>query len=65
MSNSIEQFIGEIKTRMVDHAQSTMEFPKSEPYDHGVQVGVYRGLQAALDVLDAILRDVENKEKHS
>ena len=61
----IVRFIGEVKKAKEEQAHSAMAFPKAEPFDHGVQVGVYQGLGQALEIKDAILRDIEEKERQS
>lgn len=61
----IAQFIGAAKNRMAEIAEAAMLFPKSDLFGYGEQVGRYQGLQAALEILDAILRDDEEKEKSS
>jgi hypothetical protein len=35
------------------------ELPSAEPFEHGVQVGKYRGICAALEIIEAVLRDTE------
>jgi len=54
---TIGRFIGEVKSELTTSAKDAMLFPKSEPFDHGVQVGRYQGLQLALDILETMLRD--------
>ena len=44
-------------------ADAAMEFPKPESFDHGVQVGVHRGLGMALEAIEAILDDEELDEE--
>lgn len=33
------------------------DFPKKDPYDHGMQVGTYYGLRRALEILEGTLND--------
>lgn len=61
----IEQFIKEAKEALAEMAEGAMQFPRSEPFPHGVQVGKYQGLQFALEILESILSDDKEKEKHS
>lgn len=50
-------FLAKIEALKAERAQGAMEFPKSKKFEHGVQVGFWQGLDAALnlmkDVLDA------------
>lgn len=48
---------------LVSQAESSMLFPKSDPFEHGVQVGVYRGILNAVAALDAIDKDAEEEDK--
>lgn len=43
-------------------ADAAMTYPKAESFEHGVQVGVHRGLGMALEVIEAILHDEETKD---
>ena len=36
--------------------------PKADPFEHGVQAGKYQGVQLALDIIENILRDENEKE---
>jgi hypothetical protein len=42
-----------------------MEFPKADPFEHGVQVGIYSGLLDALSIIDAVLSKDEEAERNS
>lgn len=44
---------------VTEHAGAVMELPKSEPFEHGIQIGVYRGLNAAIDLLDKLNEEGE------
>ena len=37
------------------------DLPKSDPFEHGVSVGTYRGLKLALEIIDAVLEDRETE----
>lgn len=53
----------QLKEEQTVQAQGGMLYPKSEPFDHGVQVGIYQGMEKALELLRAILRDNEEDER--
>lgn len=61
----IATFIGEAKKNLAEMAEGAMQFPKADPFEHGVQCGRHQGVQLALDILDNILRDNLDKEQHS
>ena len=44
-------------------AEEAMLYSKAEPFEHGVQVGVYRGVGVAHDILESMLRDEIAKEQ--
>mgnify|MGYP003338444031 CR=1 FL=1 len=57
MDKTINQIIGALQSRIRDQLQSLGDFPKAEQFDHGVQVGTYQGLQAAMDAIEQVLSD--------
>lgn len=61
----VQRFIKEVKEASGEIAEGAMMRPKAETFEHGVTCGKYQGLQFALEILDAILRDNIEKEKHS
>jgi hypothetical protein len=61
----LARFTGEAKEALAQTAADSMKFPKSDPFEHGVQCGRYQGIQFALDILEDILRDNLEKEKRS
>ena len=63
--NLIERFIGEVKKELTTISTDAMKFPKSDPFNHGTQVGNYQGLSLALDILEKLLRDNYDKESES
>lgn len=62
---TISVFIGEAKKALAGMAEGAMQFPKADPFEHGVQCGRHQGVQFALDILDNILRDKFEKESNS
>ena len=53
----IQKAIGALQIRIREQLQSLGDFPKVEPFEHGVQVGTYQGLQKSIDVLEQVLND--------
>ena len=58
----VMQFIGEVKKTLTQHAEDAMILPKPSPFEHGLVAGEYRGLQRALDILDDLMRDINDKD---
>ena len=65
MSNPITQFITEAKKALSQLAEDSMMYPKADPFEHGCQCGKYQGLDFALEILESILRDDQEKELKS
>ena len=65
MSNPLQVFLVKMKEEQTDLARAGMLHPKAEPFDHGIQAGIYQGLEIALEILGAILRDDEEQESNS
>ena len=59
----IGRLISELKRAQEEIATAGMMFPKSDPFEHGVQAGKYQGVQLALDIIENLLRDDLEKEK--
>jgi len=59
------QFISEVKQALTFHAEDAMNLPKAEPFEHGLVVGEYRGMQRALNLLENLMRDTNEKERQS
>lgn len=65
MSDVTHKFIVRLKEEQTVQAQGGMLYPKSEPFEHGVQVGIYQGMEKALELLRAILRDDEDERNQA
>ena len=61
----LHKVVSKLEETQLELARTSMQFPKAEPFDHGVQVGKYQGLQLALELIDNILRDDNKKEQDS
>jgi hypothetical protein len=61
----IGDILRNIKGKLDEQAHGSMEFPKAEPFEHGVQVGIYSGLLDALSIIDAVLSKDEEAERNS
>ena len=56
------KLISGLKFAQEEIATAGMMFPKSDPFEHGVQAGKYQGVQLALDIIENLLRDENEKE---
>lgn len=56
-------FIDKANTRLAEMAKGAMEYPKSDPFEHGIQVGYFRGVQEALNILENIMNDDYEQRK--
>lgn len=63
MTNSELRLLTALRESRTKWAEAAMDYPKAETFEHGVQVGVYRGLGMAADALEAIIREEEQKEE--
>lgn len=63
MSDPLQVFLVKMKEEQTDLARAGMLHPKAEPFDHGVQSGIYQGLERALEILGAILRDDDEEQE--
>jgi len=57
------KFIGQIKQLQAELAEASMLRPKRDLFGLGEAAGNYQGLQKALDKLDDIIRDKDEKER--
>lgn len=65
MNDSIVgRYITEVKDALTEMATDSMKFPKADPFEHGVQCGRHQGLEFALEILEDVMRDNYEKDKH-
>jgi hypothetical protein len=55
MDKTVHQIIQALSADMQDELQALGDFPKPDPFEHGLQVGRYRGMQFALGRISAVL----------
>lgn len=61
----LTRFISTVKAEQAEIAEAGMLRPKHELFALGETSGNYQGLQKALDILDSIIRDKDEKERTS
>lgn len=59
----LSRYIGKLKSQMDELAHGAMNMPLKDLFEHGVIVGHYRGLQEALQLLEAEIEDDAEKDK--
>ena len=59
----ITKLISALKYAQEEIATASMMRPKSDPFEHGIQAGRYQGFQLALEAIDNLLRDNNEKEQ--
>jgi len=62
MDKTVHMIIQVLSADMQDQLQALGDYPKSDPFEHGLQAGTYRGLQAALGRISAVLNDEAEEE---
>ena len=60
----VGRFIGNVKRALAEHAEDSMKFPKADAFEHGRQIGVYAGLELALQHLNDIINDLNKEQAH-
>lgn len=50
----MEKIISALLDRQRDLAASALQNPKRDPFDHGIEAGMYSGIQFALDTIEDI-----------
>lgn len=62
----MDKVVHGIITAFRDEQQKLLEsigdLPKSDPFEHGMQVGLYRGIKSALEIIEAVLNDEAGRD---
>jgi len=61
----IQRYMAKVMESMVHLSEGTMMCPPDRDDKVWQAFGQYQGMQAALDILDDILRDIDRKESNS
>ena len=63
MSDStVAKILTALKAQRQKQLEWLGDYPKPDAFEHGVQVGSYRGVGYALDTIEEILRDDREEE---
>ena len=57
MDRTVHSIITALRGDQQRILESLGNLPKSDQFDHGVQVGTYQGLRRALEIVEGILDD--------
>lgn len=61
MSDPLVSALVKLRAAQQEQADGAMKFPRKKRFDHGVEVGVYQGLLQAIEIVEATLKDDEDK----
>jgi hypothetical protein len=64
MDRTVTNIISTLKAEQQVLLESTCDFPKADPFHHGLQVGEYRGIRKALEIIESVLNDEEVDNDH-
>ena len=57
MSDPLVKVLAELRRTQQEHAMAAMDMPHKQKFDHGVEVGIHRGLSKTIEIVEAALRD--------
>lgn len=61
----LSDYIGRLRADMDEQAHGSCRFPKADPFEHGVQVGKYQGMEGALKLLTSLIEEQDQQERSS
>jgi hypothetical protein len=59
----LEQLIRRLELLQLEIASEAMKQPAKDPFDHGLQVGRYAGLELAKAELRSLLEEADRRER--
>jgi hypothetical protein len=59
MDRTVASIITSLKAEQQELLEAMGDFPKSDQFDHGTQVGNYQGIRKALEIVESVLNDEE------
>ena len=54
----IQEWAKEMKAEQERLAFDSMSYPQSDPFNHGVSVGIFQGLEKSRQILDAVIKSI-------
>lgn len=64
-NNLLSKLIVSLREAQDKQAHDSLRFPKSDPFEHGRQVGTYQGISQALDILEGVVEADALAERNS
>lgn len=62
MDQTVQKIIGAIQFKVREHLQALGDYPKADPFHHGVAVGTYQGLDRAITIIEQVLNEEAEAE---
>lgn len=63
MEKEVQRIIAKLKADAEVHLNALGDFPKADSFEHGIAVGVYRGLRRAIQHVEEVLSSEDEEEK--
>lgn len=61
MSDPLVSALAKLRETQQEHAIGAMNYPRKKRFDHGVEIGIHQGLQLAIEIVEATLKDDEDE----
>ncbi len=62
MDKTLHNFQVKLRQEILDLADGNNRFPKAKPFEHGTQIGEWRGLNRALELLLQVINEEVEEE---
>jgi len=62
MTDPTVEALAKLRAAQQEHAMGAMQYPRKKRFDHGVEVGVFQGLQQAIEIVEAALKDDDEQQ---
>jgi len=62
MDKTVHTVLKKLEQARDEQATNNNRFPKKEPFDHGMQIGMWLGYNDAIEILNAVLSDELEEE---
>ena len=56
----VTKWVAEVKSELDRMAHDGMNYAKGDPFEHGVSVGHYQGLNRAIQILEEVIKDLDH-----
>lgn len=62
MDRTVASIISALKAEKQELLESLGDYPRADPFEHGLRVGMYQGLGIALEAVETVLNDGEVRD---